>query len=287
MRRLALLLVAWLAIATPAAAQRFPKLTGLVVDEANVIPPAEEAALTAKLQALQRDTKRQLVVATIADLQGYDQADYGTRLARAWGIGLKGVDNGAVLFIAPNEPAGRRGVRREVGYGLETVLTDAWSGRMIRDTMTPLLKAGELPRALDAGADAVIGQLRRAPDEAKAQTDAAAAQFDRRTRRSGNEGGVPVALMFFLILCGVVAIGTMRGRRRRRGPWGMAQRRSSGVGNVVLWSIANELARGAARGGGSSGGGWGGGGGGGGWSGGGFTGGGGGSFGGGGASGSW
>lgn len=293
MRRVALALLAWLALAGPAAAQRFPALTGLVVDEANVLSPAQEQALATKLQALQRDTKRQLVVATIADLQGYEQADYGVRLLRHWGIGLAGANNGAVLFIAPNEPPGRRGVRLEVGYGLETVLTDAWSGRMIRDTMTPLLRAGEVPQALDAGADAVIAQLRATPDEAKARTDAAAAEFDRRTRRRGGGGGdAPVAAIFALVTLGIVAIAVIRGRRRRRGPWGMRQRSAgaSGLGEVVLWSIANEIARGASRSGGSgwgggSGGGWSGGGGG--WSGGGFTGGGGGSGGGGGASGSW
>ena len=62
------MLVALLLGVTPATAQTYPKFTGLVVDAANVLPPATKADLTAKLEALQKDTKRQLVVATIPDL---------------------------------------------------------------------------------------------------------------------------------------------------------------------------------------------------------------------------
>jgi uncharacterized protein len=285
MRWLAILLALLLGTA-PAAAQRFPRFTGLVVDEADVLSPTQEQALTIKLQALQRDTRRQLVVASIADLQGYPQEDYGVALLRHWGVGLKGADNGAILFIAPNEPPGRRGVRLEVGYGLEPILTDAWSGRLIRDTVVPRLRANDIPGALDAGADAVIAQLRRAPEEARAEVDAAAAAFDRRARRSGGGAGTPFALIFWAMVLGVVLLAMARsgGRRRRLS-------RRGGGWDVVLWTVANEVAREASRGrgsgGGWTGGGWSSGSGGGGWSGGGFTGGGGGSGGGGGASGSW
>ena len=102
------------------AAQTFPKFTGLrrrrgerpaAGGRSGRSPPSCEA--------LQKDTKRQLVVATIPDLQGYPLEDYGYRLGRAWGVGLKDVDNGAILFVAPNESAGQRGPRIEVGYGLE------------------------------------------------------------------------------------------------------------------------------------------------------------------------
>lgn len=285
----------WTVCAWPAAAQTFPKFTGLVVDNANVLPADTRADLTQKLQALQRDTKRQFVVATIGDLQGYPLEEYGYKLLRAWGVGLKGVDNGAILFIAPNNPAGQRGPRLEVGYGLEPILTDAISSAIIRQQMMPKLQDGDVPGAMTAGADAVIAQLRLSPEEAQARVDAAAAAFDRgrRQRSSGSDGGEAIGIVFFigvgLLIFGVIAVSS---RRRRAGPWGQQHRGSTAgdVAQVVLWSIADELARGAMRGG-SRGGGWSGGGSsgssGGGWSGGGFTGGGGGSGGGGGASGNW
>ncbi|KQN24755.1 methanol dehydrogenase [Sphingomonas sp. Leaf33] len=276
------LLLAVVAIA-PAAAQTFPKFTGFVVDDANVLPPDVEASLTQKLDRLQKDTKRQLVVATIGDMQGYPLDEYGYKLGRAWGVGLKDANNGAILFIAPNNPAGQRGPRLEVGYGLEPILTDALSSQIINQQMMPRLRDGQIPQAMEAGTDAIVAQLRASPEEQQAKVDAAVKQFDKsRTgqRRSGG-GGFPISLIFWgMVVVFVLLSFARRGKGRRyRGDGG------SGALPIVLWSIANEIGREAGRGSGS---GWGGGsGGGGGWGGGGFSGGGGGSFGGGGASGSW
>ena len=276
-----------LLFAAPAGAQTFPKFTGFVVDDANVLPPEVEADLTAKLEALQRDTKRQFVVATVADLQGDPLEDYGYRLGRAWGVGLKEADNGAILFVAPNNPIGQRGPRLEVAGGLEPVLTDAFASVMINRDMMPRLKAGDIGGAMTAGADTVIAQLRASPEEAKAKVDAAIKEFDSSHRRSSSRsgGGFPFSLIFWgIVLLFVILPMLRRGGRGRR----YRGRGGGGWGPVLLWTVANEMSRGS-HGGGWGGGGWGGGGssGGGGWGGGGFTGGGGGSFGGGGASGSW
>jgi len=285
-------LAALLMFGSAATAQTFPKFSGLVVDAANVLPPETEAELTAKLEALQKDTGRQLVVATIPDLQGYPLEDYGYRLGRAWGVGLKDVNNGAILFIAPNEPKGKRGPRIEVGYGLEPYLTDAFSAQVVREIMVPRLKAGDIPGAMTAGTDALIAQLRANPDEAKARTDAAIKQFDRtrkRSRSSNSAFGVGAGVIFWLLVVGFIVLASSRRRSGRS-----YRRHDSDWGSVALWT-ALEVARAASQnnnrsgwGGGASG--WGGGGGGGSdgsWGGGGFTGGGGGSFGGGGASGDW
>lgn len=282
--------LAWLLLfaALPAAAQTFPPFTGLVVDAADVLPPAAEAELEAKLRALQRDTRRQLVVATVPNLQGYPIEDYGNRLLRAWAVGLKDVDNGAILIVAPTE----RKVRVEVGYGLEPILTDALSSVTINQQILPRFKAGDLPGGIVAGADTLIAQLRAAPEEAQARTDAAAAAFDKARRgsaqRSGGGGGVPVMLIFWGVVFLFFLLPALTRRRRSR-PWG--GRGGGGGGSawpIVLWSVANELGRSSRDGGGWGGSGWGGGdAGGSSWGGGGFTGGGGGSGGGGGASGSW
>ncbi|MBN8815657.1 MAG: TPM domain-containing protein [Sphingomonas sp.] len=275
---LALLLFAG---AGPATAQTFPKFTGFVVDAANVLDPATEAALTAKLDALQKDTHRQLVVATIPDLQGYPLEDYGYRLGRAWGVGLKDANNGIILFIAPNEPAGHRGPRIEVGYGLEPVVTDALASVIINQKMMPLLKAGQVPQAMTAGADALIEQLRASPDEAKARTDAAVAEFDRTHKRSsGGDAEIPVGLIIWGLIIAFVILSSLRGGRRGRGYRG-------GSAPVILWGPGTSGWGSGGSSWSSGGSSWGDSGGGGGWGGGGFSGGGGGSFGGGGASGGW
>ena len=76
-----------LLVAAPAAAQDFPKLTGRVVDQADLLRPEQELDLTSKLAALESQSGRQFVVATVKSLDGYEISDYATKLGRAWKIG--------------------------------------------------------------------------------------------------------------------------------------------------------------------------------------------------------
>jgi uncharacterized protein len=248
------------------------------------------AQITQLSEQVEQASGRQLVVATIADMQGYPLEDYGVGLIRAWAVGLKGVDNGIILFIAPNEPAGHRGPRIEVGYGLEPIVTDALAGQIIDEKMMPLLKAGQVPQAMTAGTDALIEQLRAAPDEAKARTDAAIAEFDKkRARTSSNSGG---DFPFGLVIWGMIILFVILSSLRGAGRGGRRYRR--GGAPVILWGPGLSD---WGSGGGSSwsgGSGWGSSGGsswsdsgGSSWGGGGFSGGGGGGGGGGGASGGW
>ena len=241
----------------PALAQTFPALTGRVVDNANLLTPEQEAALTAKLAALEAKNRRQLVIATIPDLQGYTIEDYGYRLGRTWGIGEKKVDSGALLIVAPKE----RKVRIEVGYGLEPILTDALSSTIIQTRILPAFRNGDMGGGIIAGSDALI-ELLSLPDE---QAEARAKQLV--AANSQPEQDVPLGLAFWGIVVAFIIISMIRNRARGRAFRG-------GSAPVILWGPG--LGGGWGSGGGSS---WGSGGGG-------FSGGGG-SFGGGGSSGSW
>nr|WP_243853778.1 TPM domain-containing protein [Sphingopyxis panaciterrae] len=257
--------------AAPALAQTFPKLAGNpVVDQADIIPVAEEAALNTQLLELEKTTGHQLVVATISDLEGNDIADYGYKLGRAWGIGDKEKDDGVVFLIAPNE----RRMNISVGLGLEPVLTDALSGRIIRDVVTPKFKAGDMPGGIQDGVNAIAQQIVLPPEEAAARAQAAATQ-ERDRDGNGDIGGlifIGFIVFFFFILPMLSGLGRRGKKHRKNRPWGGAP--------IIIWGGDDDDHWGS--GGGSS---WGGGGGGGG-SFGGFSGGGG-SFGGGGASGGW
>jgi len=263
----ALLTLVVLAFTAPAlaAGPTFPALTGRVVDNANILSPQGEAELTTKLENLEKTTGRQLVVATVPDLQGYEIEDYGYQLGRAWGIGQKGTNTGALLIVAPTE----RKVRLEVGYGLEPILTDALSSVIIQTAVLPRFKAGDLEGGVTAGADAVIQQLALPDEEAKAKAAQAFKVAEEAERGSGGASPILALLILFIV---IVVLSQIFGRRGRRG-------RGGGLGSALPWIILNGLLSGGRGGGG---GGWGGGGGGGG----GFSGGGG-SFGGGGSSGSW
>ncbi|WP_298674209.1 TPM domain-containing protein [uncultured Sphingomonas sp.] len=273
---LALAAALLVALASPAGAQTFPKFTGFVVDDAGILSPQVQAELTQKLAALQRDTKRQVAVVTIRDLQGYPIEEYSNKLLRAWGVGLKDVNNGALFVIAPND----RKLRIEVGYGLEPFLTDALSSVIINNDVLPRFKAGDMAGGIEAGTDAIIAQLRASPEEAQARLNAAVKQFDQTHKAQRGGGGIPLGLVFW----GMVMLFVLLSFARRGGKGQRYGGDGSGALPIILWSIVNEIGR---RGGGG-GGGWGDGdGGGGGWGDGGFGGGGGGSGGGGGASGGW
>jgi uncharacterized protein len=257
-------------IATPALPQTFPKFSGYVVDQANIIPPVDEAALTSKLAALEKDTGRQLAIATIPDLQGYTIEDYGYRLGRNWGVGSEESDDGAILIVAPKE----RRVRIEVGYGLTPYLTAALSSVIITTQVLPAFKTGDMPRGIVAATDAIIEQLRLPANQAR---DRVAKANVTTTRRE--TGGASIGMAFWIIVLFFLLVSfasrRSRGRRYRRG-----------ISPVILWGPMFGGGGGSGWGGGGfGGGGFGGGGFGGG--GGGFGGGGGGSFGGGGASGGW
>jgi len=262
--------------ALPASAQEFPKLSGRVVDAANLLTPADVQELDSKLAALEQRSSRQLVVATVPSLGGLEIEDYGYRLGRAWGIGQKEANNGAILLVAPNE----RKVRVEVGYGLEPILTDAFTNRVIDEVIVPRFKAGDMPAGIKAGTDALIAQLQAPPEVAERAAIEAAQKRAQQRQGSAQSRGAPSSLIFWglIILFVMLSFGRRAGGRRYRG------RSRSGISPwVVLWGL-NELNRSSQGGGG-----WGGDGGFGGGGGGGFGGfsGGGGSFGGGGASGSW
>ncbi|HEX3497172.1 MAG TPA: TPM domain-containing protein, partial [Methylocella sp.] len=84
-----------------AGAYTLPPLTGRVVDSASIIPPAVSGGITQKLASLEAKTRIQLVVATVKTLEGDDIEPYANALFRAWGLGVKGENNGVLLLVAP------------------------------------------------------------------------------------------------------------------------------------------------------------------------------------------
>lgn len=274
---LAALLLAFFALAVPATAQTFPALTGRVVDQAHLLTPEQVLDLTSKSQALEAQSGRQFVIATVNSLEGYPIEDYAYRLGRTWKIGSAKNNDGVLLLVAPNE----RKVWIATGYGAGSFLTDAMSGVIIREDILPHFKQNppDYGGGIEAGADAIIKQMSLPADQAQKNV----AQAEQAQQRRQHSGGNPLPIIFWAMIIGFVILSHFRrsyGRRYRT--------RSGGISPwIVLWGLS-EAARASRRGGWGGGSSWGGGG----WGGGGFGGGGGfsgggGSFGGGGAGGSW
>ena len=278
-RLLAVLWLALVALASPAAAQTFPQLTGRVVDQADLLRPEQELDLTSKLAALETQTGRQFVVVTVRSLEGKTVEDYGYRLGRTWGIGDEKRDDGVILLVAPAE----KKVRIETGYGARVFLTDVVSGRIIRELILPRFREGDFAGGIGAGANEIITQMSLSPQEAERRAKAAEAQEAQRRSSSGGFGFLPVIFIMIVVFSILGSLGRRAGGRRYHRRKGHHGGRGGGIDPwVVLWGL--DVLSQASRG--RGGGGFGGFGGGGGGGFGGFSGGGGG-FGGGGASGGW
>jgi uncharacterized protein len=143
-----------------------PRFEALVVDLTGTLTAQQQAALDEKLTALQARKGSQLAVLILPTTQPEDIAQFGIRLSDAWKVGRQKEDDGAILIVAKDD----RAVRIEVQDGLEGVLTDATTSRIINETIVPLFKQGDFYGGVDAGVDQVIrlveGEALPPPDKA-------------------------------------------------------------------------------------------------------------------------
>ena len=130
----------------------FPKLSGRVVDNANLLSTSTKQQLVALLKTHEDKTSNQVVVVTLKSLQSRTIEEFGYQLGRHWGIGQEGKNNGVLLVVAPNE----RKVRIEVGYGLEGTLTDAISRSIIESKILPEFRSGDMSGGIIVGVNTLL-----------------------------------------------------------------------------------------------------------------------------------
>lgn len=266
----------WLATALPARAQSdmvaVPPLAARVTDLTGTLSAEQKSALEQVLADYEQQRGSQIFVLMVPSTAPEPIEAYGIRVADALKAGRKGVDDGAIILIAKDNPASLRKMRIEVGRGLEGALTDAQSKRVLQDVMAPHFRQGDFYGGLSAGISAiqtVIAQESLPPAE--------------RAKRQQSGGGIgdwlpvlfPLAIIVFFVLSAAMrsggrVTGSLPGRPGSRVVMG-----NRGWGPGTIGGLGGGLGGGWGRGGGDFGGG------------GGFSGGGGGDFGGGGASGNW
>lgn len=238
-------------------AQDFPaKPNKLVNDYTGTLSAAEIQQLEQKLVAFDDSTSIQVAIAVLKSVGEYDINDYALQLGRAWGVGTKGKDNGVMIVVA----LGDRKISIQTGYGVEGVLPDMYTRRIIENDIKPYFKSGNYYKGLDAGTDAIIALSK--------------GEYKNDRPKAGKRGGGTASGLVVIIIVIVIIILLKRGGGGGGGNQVIGGR---GVADALFWSMLLGSGRG------SGGGGWGGGSSGGG----GFGGFGGGSFGGGGSSGSW
>jgi uncharacterized protein len=292
-RSAAPLLLALAALAAGAAdTVPVPKLTGRVVDLSGTLDAPQQQAIAAKLAAFEQAKGSQVAVLLVPTIGTETIEEFATRVTDEWKLGRAGVDDGVLFVVAKQE----RRMRIQTGRGVQGVLTDALSRRIIAERVSPRFRAGDFAGGIQDGVDAIIKAIEGEALPAPAQA----------APRAKSSSGSSLENFFWLAFLVVPIAGSIL--RSLLGRF-VGASLTSGVTGLAAWLIFGSLAIGAIaavvafvavlfmgtsalsarRGGGWTGGGsWGGGGG---WSsggggGGGFSGGGGG-FDGGGASGGW
>jgi uncharacterized protein len=129
-----------------------PPLSGRVVDQTGTLSSGDIASLTETLKSLEARKGSQVAVLIVPTTEPETIEQYSIRVAEAWKIGRKKIDDGALLVVAKND----RHLRIEVGYGLEGSLTDAATKRIIDEDITPKFKAGDFAGGITAGVNRMI-----------------------------------------------------------------------------------------------------------------------------------
>lgn len=261
-------LLLWLAIAT-ASAQDFvpvPPLSAHVIDSINMLDARQRSALDQVLADYETRTGSQVAVLLISKTEPEAIEQYSIRVADAWRLGRKGVDDGAILIVAKDNGKAFRRLRIEAGRGVQGTLTDVQSKRILEDVIAPHFRQNDFYGGLVAGVSALTTVLdqEHLPAPAGRSKHAATAQDD-----GGFMSVLGVLFFAFMVIASMLSRGRGSRNALNDNGWGRA------AGVILGAAIGSGLGR---RGGGFGGSGGG--------SGGGFSGGGGG-FDGGGASGDW
>ncbi len=204
-------------------AQEIPdasKPARLVNDFADVLSEQEEAQLEQKLISWSDSTSNQMAIVLIKSLEGMDVADYSVRLSEKWKIGTK-QNNGLLLLVAMEE----RKSRIEVGYGLESRITDAISRRILADYLKPAFKESRYYEGLDLAStqliEAAAGEFKGEPEKKHKKKKGLGLGFiivliiilylASRNKGGGGGGG---------FLTGMLLGNMLSGGRHRGGGWG-------------------------------------------------------------------
>lgn len=178
----------------------FPKLTGRVVDTAQLLTPSAVVYLEQMLKQLEQATTDQVVVVTVPSLGGYSIEEFGVQLGRHWGIGQQDKNNGVLLLVARDD----RKVRIEVGYGLEAQINDMWAGFIINESIVPYFKDDLYSSGIIAGTTSIVRML--------VPTD-----LPRVVNRSVERSWLDsidwswwVKLVFFFVFLGIPIVGFLR-----------------------------------------------------------------------------
>ena len=216
------LLLCWACAAFADAA--VPPLSGRVVDQTGTLSSSDVASLTQTIRNFELRKGSQVAVLIVPTTAPETIEQYSLRVAEAWKIGRKKIDDGALLVVAKDD----RKLRIEVGYGLEGALTDVTSKRIIDEIITPRFRSGDFAGGISAGIDRIIrvidGEKLPAPEPRQRQSPGLLSHIDPFNP---------------FVIFGVFVVGTILRTTLGRLMGSIA---TGGIVGVLAWLIAGSLA---------------------------------------------
>ena len=210
------LLLAGLAIHADVAV---PPLAARVTDLTGTLQPSQRETLERELEALEQRKGSQLAVLILATTRPETVEQYALRVAEAWKLGRKGIDDGLLLLFAKDD----RELRIEVGYGLEGVVPDAVAKRVISEIITPKFRQNDFYGGLHAGVSRLILIIDGEPLPPPSASTRAVSEF-----------GDYLPMIFFAVLVAAKLLSMLFGRLT-----GAAI--SGGIGGVLVWLALGSL----------------------------------------------
>jgi uncharacterized protein len=198
-----------------------PPLTGRVVDKTATLSSSDIASLDQTLKDFEAKKGSQVAVLIVPSTQPETIEQYSLRVAEAWKIGRKKIDDGAILVVAKDD----RKLRIEVGYGLEGALTDVTAKRIIDEVITPKFRSGDFPGGISDGVNRILRVIDGEP-------------LPARTQRPQQNPGFEDLFNPFLIFAALIAGGIFRGIFGRL----FGSLATGGLVGGYLWFIAAPLA---------------------------------------------
>jgi len=172
-----------------------PALDHWVTDTAGFMPPDAAAQLDSRLQGYEQKTHHQLIVWIGKSLGGEAIEDWSAKAVKTWGVGRKGENDGIALIVFADDHR----LRFEVGYGLESKVTDLIASRIIRNIITPQLRSGDNAGAITSGMEALVEAIGEGPLPGQA--------YRAVDREDYGDRPVPLIQKLFFLIIGIAILG--------------------------------------------------------------------------------
>lgn len=127
-----------------------------IYDQGNFIDDNIEKDTNKFLDELEEKTQIEFVVITIDSLNDLTIEQYANKLANTLGIGKEKEDNGILLLISKNDNK----VRLEIGNGMQGIITDSISGRILDQYFVPLREEDNYNQAVYDTVQATINVIK-------------------------------------------------------------------------------------------------------------------------------